>query len=175
MNPMSRFALFTIALITIVAIGSQPRHGMNLSKSMKDMCVCVPARAGLMAKAALAEDAGSVCGTIEGDRWRVISAGAIAILTSERITGNYTGRLVNFLVSRQLAQCGSRSAPPCACQLDDLILSLTEEVSRPFGSQCPLLPMRKREIIPCGVDSIHIGKSQHINNCFRFLLVETHS
>ena len=55
MNPMSRFALFTIALITIVAIGSQPRHGMSLSKSMKDMCVCVPARAGLMAKAAFAK------------------------------------------------------------------------------------------------------------------------
>ena len=63
MNPMSRFALFTIALITIIAIGSQPRHrvslsksmGVSLSKSMKDMCVCVPARAGLMAKAALAK------------------------------------------------------------------------------------------------------------------------
>ena len=55
MNPTSRLALFTIALITIVAIGSQPRHGMSLSKSMKDMCVCVPARAGLMAKAALAK------------------------------------------------------------------------------------------------------------------------
>ena len=55
MNPMSRFALFTLTLITIVAIGSQPRHGVSLSKSMKDMCVCVPARAGLMAKAALAK------------------------------------------------------------------------------------------------------------------------
>ena len=55
MNPTSRFALFTVALITIVAIGSQPRHGMSLSKSMKNMCVCVPARAGLMAKAALAK------------------------------------------------------------------------------------------------------------------------
>jgi len=55
MNPMSRFALFTVALITIVVIGSQPRHGMNLSKSMKDMCVCVPGRAGRMAKAALAK------------------------------------------------------------------------------------------------------------------------
>jgi hypothetical protein len=55
MSPMSRFALFTIALITLVAIGSQPRHGMSLSKSMKDMCVCVPARAGLMAKGALAK------------------------------------------------------------------------------------------------------------------------
>ena len=55
MNPTSRLALFTIALITIVALGSQPRRGMSLSKSMKDMCVCVPARAGLMAKAALAK------------------------------------------------------------------------------------------------------------------------
>ncbi len=55
MNPTSRFALFTLALITIVAIGSQPRHGMSLSKSMKNMCVCVPARAGLIAKAALAK------------------------------------------------------------------------------------------------------------------------
>jgi hypothetical protein len=55
MNPMSRFALFTLALITIVAIGSQPRHSVSLSKSMKDMCVCVPARAGLMAQAALAK------------------------------------------------------------------------------------------------------------------------
>jgi hypothetical protein len=55
MDPMNRFALFTVALITIIAIGSQPRHGVNLSKSMKDVCVCVPARAGLMAKAALAK------------------------------------------------------------------------------------------------------------------------
>jgi hypothetical protein len=55
MNPMSRFALFTLAMITILAIGSQPRHSVSLSKSMKDMCVCVPARAGLMAKAALAK------------------------------------------------------------------------------------------------------------------------
>jgi hypothetical protein len=55
MNPMSRFALFTVVLITLVAIGSQPRQGVSLSKSMKDMCVCVPARAGLMAKAALAK------------------------------------------------------------------------------------------------------------------------
>lgn len=62
MNPISRFALFTVALIAIAAIASQPRHGVSLtnsmhrtslSKSMKDMCVCVPARAGLMAKAAL--------------------------------------------------------------------------------------------------------------------------
>ena len=55
MNPMSRFALFTVALITIVAIGSQPRLAVRLSKSIKDMCVCVPARAGLMKKAAPAK------------------------------------------------------------------------------------------------------------------------
>ncbi|HEY6376595.1 MAG TPA: hypothetical protein VIX90_13820 [Edaphobacter sp.] len=52
---MSRFALFTLSLIALVAIGSQPRHGLRLSKSMKDMCVCVPARAGLIAKAAIAK------------------------------------------------------------------------------------------------------------------------
>jgi hypothetical protein len=52
---MSRFGLFTLALIAIVAIGSQPWQSVSLSKSMKDMCVCVPARAGLMAKAALAK------------------------------------------------------------------------------------------------------------------------
>jgi hypothetical protein len=55
MNPMSRFALFTVALIAIVAIGSQPRLGARLSKSIKDMCVCVPGRAELMKKAALAK------------------------------------------------------------------------------------------------------------------------
>ena len=55
MNPRSRLALFTIALVTIVVIGSQPRHGVSLNKSMKDACVCIPARAGLMAKQALAK------------------------------------------------------------------------------------------------------------------------
>jgi len=55
MNPMSRFTLFTVAFITIVAIGSQPRHSVSLGKSAKDTCVCVPARARLMAKAALAK------------------------------------------------------------------------------------------------------------------------
>jgi hypothetical protein len=55
MNPMSRFALFTVAFITVVAIAYQPRHSVNLSKSMKDVCVCVPARAKLMAKAARAK------------------------------------------------------------------------------------------------------------------------
>ena len=54
MNPKSRFALFTVALITIVAIAySQPRHG--LSRSLKNLCVCVPGRAGLIKKAAHAK------------------------------------------------------------------------------------------------------------------------
>jgi hypothetical protein len=56
MNPKSRFALFTVALITIAAIAySQPRHGVNLSKALQDMCVCVPGRAGLIKKAVLAK------------------------------------------------------------------------------------------------------------------------
>jgi hypothetical protein len=52
MNPMSRFALFTVALFALVAIGSQPRHGLRLNK---DMCVCIPTRAGLMMKSAVAK------------------------------------------------------------------------------------------------------------------------
>jgi hypothetical protein len=55
MNPTSRLALFTVALFSLVAIGSQPRQGGSLNKSMKDMCVCVPARAGLMMKSAIAK------------------------------------------------------------------------------------------------------------------------
>ncbi len=42
---MSRFALFTVALFAIVTIGSQSRHS---GSSLKEMCVCVPARAKLM-------------------------------------------------------------------------------------------------------------------------------
>jgi hypothetical protein len=51
-NPMTRFALFTVALFAIVTIGaqSQSRHGGN---SLKSMCVCVPARAKLMLKSAI--------------------------------------------------------------------------------------------------------------------------
>ena len=58
MSPMSRFALFTVCLIVIVAIGSRPRHGVSLSKSMNDMCVCMPARAALLVKAAVAKTQG---------------------------------------------------------------------------------------------------------------------
>ena len=58
-NPMSRFALFVTALIVIVAIGAQsqpqPRHGSGLNNSIKSMCVCVPTRAGLIMKAAIAK------------------------------------------------------------------------------------------------------------------------
>jgi hypothetical protein len=48
---MRRFALFVAALIIIVAIGSQPRHGGGPNKSM---CVCIPTRAGLILKSAIA-------------------------------------------------------------------------------------------------------------------------
>ena len=55
MSPMSRFALFTACLIVFVAIASQPRHGVSLSKAMDDMCVCMPARARLLVKEAVAK------------------------------------------------------------------------------------------------------------------------
>jgi hypothetical protein len=53
-HPMSRFALFSVALFVIIAIGSlaqpQSRHG---GSSLKSMCVCVPARAKLFLKSAM--------------------------------------------------------------------------------------------------------------------------
>jgi hypothetical protein len=52
---MSRFALLTVVLIAIVAIGSQQSHVGGLNRSMKSMCVCVPARAGLIMKSAIAK------------------------------------------------------------------------------------------------------------------------
>jgi hypothetical protein len=55
MSPMSRFAVFTACLIVCVAIASQPRHGVSFTKSMNDICVCMPARARLMVKAAVAK------------------------------------------------------------------------------------------------------------------------
>jgi hypothetical protein len=55
MNPMNRFALFAVALIMVAAIAFQPRHSVSHRKHMRDICVCVPARAGLIAKAALAK------------------------------------------------------------------------------------------------------------------------
>jgi hypothetical protein len=48
---MRRFALFVAALIIIVAIGSQPRHRGGPNKSI---CVCIPTRAGLILKSAIA-------------------------------------------------------------------------------------------------------------------------
>jgi hypothetical protein len=53
-HPMSRFALFTVALFALVLIGSQPRHGRSLSESLNSMCVCMPTRAGLIVKSAIA-------------------------------------------------------------------------------------------------------------------------
>lgn len=52
---MSRFAVFTVALLVLVSIGSQPRRGGSLTKSLESMCVCVPARARLMVKSAVAK------------------------------------------------------------------------------------------------------------------------
>ena len=55
-HPMSRFALFTVALFVLVAVGSQSqsqsqsRHG---GSSLKSMCVCVPTRAKLILKSAI--------------------------------------------------------------------------------------------------------------------------
>jgi hypothetical protein len=55
MSPMSRFAIFTAALLVLVAIGSQSGHGRSFNKSTKSVCVCVPARAGLIVKSAIAK------------------------------------------------------------------------------------------------------------------------
>jgi hypothetical protein len=52
---MSRFAVFTVALLILVGIGSQPRQSGSLTKSLQSMCVCVPARAGLIVKSAIAK------------------------------------------------------------------------------------------------------------------------
>jgi hypothetical protein len=60
---MSRFALFTVALFSIVAIGSQPRHGVSLNQSLKQMCVCLPTRAALMMKSAVGKTQAQVRST----------------------------------------------------------------------------------------------------------------
>jgi len=49
---MSRFALLAVALIIIVAIGSQPGHVGGPNESM---CVCIPARARFFLKSAIAK------------------------------------------------------------------------------------------------------------------------
>jgi hypothetical protein len=51
---MSRLTLFTVVLLVLVAIGAQPRQSGGLTKSLDSMCVCVPARAGLIMKSAIA-------------------------------------------------------------------------------------------------------------------------
>ena len=53
-HPMTRFALFTVALFVLVAIGSQSqsRHG---GSSLTSMCVCVPTRAKLILKSAIVQ------------------------------------------------------------------------------------------------------------------------
>jgi hypothetical protein len=49
---MSRFSLFAASLLIIVAIGSEIHHRGGLNKSM---CVCIPSRAGLIVKSAVAK------------------------------------------------------------------------------------------------------------------------
>jgi hypothetical protein len=58
MSSMSRLTIFTVCLIVVVAIGSQPQRGVSLSKSMNDICVCMPTRAALLVKAAVAKTQG---------------------------------------------------------------------------------------------------------------------
>ena len=48
---MTRFSLFAVSLIIVVAIGSQ----LGQSSSLKSMCVCMPSRAGLIMKSAVAK------------------------------------------------------------------------------------------------------------------------
>jgi hypothetical protein len=58
MKPINRFLVFTaclVALIAIAAFASPSRHGVRASQSMKDMCVCVPTKAALMVKTAIAK------------------------------------------------------------------------------------------------------------------------
>ena len=52
---MNRLALFTVALLIVVAIGSESGKSGSLTKSMNSMCVCVPARAKVLLKSAMAK------------------------------------------------------------------------------------------------------------------------
>ena len=47
---MNRLALFTAAVLVLVAIGSQPAQSVSLTKSINSMCRCVPARVALIFK-----------------------------------------------------------------------------------------------------------------------------
>ncbi|MBB5340726.1 hypothetical protein [Tunturiibacter gelidoferens] len=51
-----RLAIFVAVLLVIVAIGSQPGRatGAGTNKSLNSMCVCVPSRAALFLKSAVA-------------------------------------------------------------------------------------------------------------------------
>jgi hypothetical protein len=54
-NSTRRLAIFIAVLLVIVAIGSQPGRGASTSKSANSVCVCVPTRAGLLLKSAIAK------------------------------------------------------------------------------------------------------------------------
>jgi hypothetical protein len=54
-NSTRRLAIFVAVLLVIVAIGSQPGRGASTNKSHNSACVCVPARASLLLKSAIAK------------------------------------------------------------------------------------------------------------------------
>ena len=54
-QPMSRLTVFTVFLLVLVAIGSQSRNEGSLNKSLQSICVCMPARVGLIMKSAIAK------------------------------------------------------------------------------------------------------------------------
>ena len=47
---MNRLALFTAAVLVLVAICSQPAQSVSLTKSINSMCHCVPTRVALLFK-----------------------------------------------------------------------------------------------------------------------------
>ncbi len=77
-DPTSRFVLFVAAFLIIVGIGSQASQS---SASIKSMCVCVPARAGLDHEVGACEDAGAIHEATyrQGDRYPVTGVSATAI------------------------------------------------------------------------------------------------
>lgn len=60
MKPISRFVLFTLSLIALIVIAAiaSPARRAHPSRSMNDICVCVPTRAALFVKATIAKAQG---------------------------------------------------------------------------------------------------------------------
>ena len=57
MNPRTRLAVFTLCLVALIAIAAiaSPRGKMASSESMNDFCACVPTKAALFVKSAIAK------------------------------------------------------------------------------------------------------------------------